>query len=120
MNVTSLIDVVFILLIFFMISSTFDKPAIVVDLPETSSGEPGERRGTSVSVEADGSIYLDGLETSVAGLEAAIAPLVSADPDVPVSLYCDDSVPFGTVASIVDALKAAGTRHVAIRYEQAR
>jgi biopolymer transport protein ExbD len=35
-------------------------------------------------------------------------------------LYCDDSVPFGTVASIVDALKAAGTRHVAIRYEQAR
>ena len=120
LNVTSLIDVVFILLIFFMISSTFDKPAVVVDLPEASAGETVQRKGVSVSVDASGRIFLDGLETDRAGLVDAVAPLVAAGPDLPAALYCDGAAPFGVVAAIIDALKSAGAGHVAIRYEQGR
>lgn len=120
LNVTSLIDVVFMLLIFFMIGSSFDKPAISVTLPTARSGERVERKTVEVVVDAAGTIFWEGNAVDADGLAAAIAPLAAADPELAASLSCDGEAPFKKAAEAMDAIKRAGVVHAAVRHEYPR
>jgi biopolymer transport protein ExbD len=117
LNMTSLIDVVFILLIFFMIGSRFEKPAISLTLPNATTGERVERQIITVSIDSEGNLYVEGKLIEPAALELFIAPLATADPELTASLECDGAVPFAKVTKILDSLKRAGILNVAVRHE---
>ncbi len=120
LDITSLIDVVFILLVFFIIGSSFDVPAIPIDLPAATTGEVVDRRTVNVAIDAEGALYLDGRVLSIRTLPYRLGPIVAAEPSIVASLEADGSVPFSVVTEVLDALKRAGLRHVAVRHEVRR
>ncbi|MDR2398197.1 MAG: biopolymer transporter ExbD [Spirochaetaceae bacterium] len=115
-NVTSLIDVIFMLVIFFMIGSTFEKPALAVSLPTASSGEPAGQPLHTVSLDAAGQLYLEGEPIEEAALRRRLAAYREAEPDMRIALDCDGTLAFQRVTDIMDLLRAEGVRHVAIRH----
>jgi biopolymer transport protein ExbD len=119
-NITSLIDVIFMLVIFFMIGSTFEKPALAISLPTASSGEPVQPRLFTVSLDAGGILYLDGERIEEELLKEKLKSYVRNDPDLKIALECDGRLAFQRVTEIMDLLTIAGVRNVAIRHELPR
>jgi biopolymer transport protein ExbD len=116
-NITSLIDVTFMLVIFFMIGSTFDKPALAVSLPTASSGETARRQMLIVSLDAGGNLYLEGDRIEDEALRQRLSIRSREDPDLRIALDCDGALAFQRVTDIMDILNIAGVRNVAIRHE---
>jgi biopolymer transport protein ExbD len=119
-NVTSLIDVIFMLVVFFMIGSRFEKPALGITLPTAASGEYTADHPLIVSLDAGGKLYLEGEETDAAGLRAALVLRRNENPELKAALECDGAAAFRQVTEILDILKSAGVRNVAIRHELPR
>jgi biopolymer transport protein ExbD len=119
-NITSLIDVIFMLVIFFMIGSTFEKPALAVSLPAASSGEVVRRQLFTVSLDAGGILYLEGERITEDALKRRLTAYTGEDPDLRVALDCDGQLAFQRVTEIMDILNTAGVRNVAIRHELPR
>jgi biopolymer transport protein ExbD len=120
MNITSLIDVIFLLLIFFMIGASFDKPALAIALPTASSGESLEKKPVNVAIDAQGIIYLEGEAVDTETLLGAIRTYRAGNPDLTVALDCDGQLVFQRVTEVMDILKSAGVQHVAIRHDLPR
>ncbi len=115
-NITSLIDIIFILLIFFMVSSTFLKPAIEIKLPVAATEDKNERKRINVYVGSDLSIYLEKELVELDQLQELVAAETSVEPELAVLLYCDKTVVFEAVVKIMDALKLSGVKNVAISH----
>jgi biopolymer transport protein ExbD len=116
-NITSLIDVIFMLVIFFMIGSTFEKPALAVSLPIASSGEVIMQRLFTVSLDAGGLLYLDGERIGEDALQEKLGLYLRNDSDLKIALDCDGQLAFQRATEIMDILTKAGVRNVAIRHE---
>jgi biopolymer transport protein ExbD len=117
-NITSLIDVIFMLVIFFMIGASFDKPAIALALPKASSGTMQDRVFVTVSVDAGGNIYLDGEKMERDALAARFAAYGEEISNVTAALECDGSVAFDLAVAVMDIIRNAGVRNVAIRHDR--
>ncbi|MDR3122513.1 MAG: biopolymer transporter ExbD [Treponema sp.] len=115
-NITSLIDVIFMLVVFFMLGASFEKPAIVLTLPRASSTEIPEKLLLTVSVDAGGTLRLEGVEEDRPSLYARLAAYGRRTGELNVALECDGSVDFAIVAAVMDTIKKAGARNVAIRH----
>ncbi len=118
LNITPLIDVVFLLLIFFMVSTTFQRQSeLAIELPEASAAaDPTRKDFLEVSVDAKGRYYLDGrplLNTQTATLVQALrqrAGELGGDPPVVVS--GDRSSPYQSVMAVLDAAQRVGLTRV--------
>jgi biopolymer transport protein ExbD len=119
-NITSLIDVIFMLVIFFMIGSSFEKPALSVSLPRASSGEAVRRQLLTITLDSDAALYLEGERIDKAELAARLAAYSREDPELRVALDCDGNLAFQQVVELMDILKASEVRNVAIRHELPR
>lgn len=109
-NLTPLIDVVFLLLIFFMVSTTFDREAqLKVDLPESSS-EPTEvpKEVLEITINLNGDFFIGEqqvINTEAETLRRAIIQAIGDKRDVPVIVRADGRSP---VQSIVTAMDVTG------------
>jgi biopolymer transport protein ExbD len=112
-NITSLIDVIFMLVVFFMIGASFEKPAIGLSLPKAQAGELSEKSLVVVSVDSGGTVYVDGKQTAV----DALPELIASGGAAAVALECDGAVPFDTVVLVLDGVKKGGAQNVAIRHD---
>lgn len=119
-NITSLIDVIFMLVVFFMIGSTFEKPALAVSLPTASSGEAVRRQTLTVSLDEAGALYLEGERIDEAVLEQRLRGESLANPELSLALDCDGRLAFQRVTEIMDILNRAGVKNVAIHHELPR
>jgi biopolymer transport protein ExbD len=119
-NITSLIDVTFMLVIFFMIGSTFEKPALAVSLPTASSGEVVRRQMLTVSLDSGGLLYLEGERIEEEALKQKLTAYSRDEPDLRIALDCDGGLAFQRVTEIMDILTISGVRNVAIRHELPR
>ena len=115
-DLTSLVDVVFLLIIFFMVSTTFItlESGLPVDLPEASSAEAQSEGLPTVTIAADETIYVGGGEVTEEGLVALLEGVLSEEGDDVVILRADQSVPHGLTVRVMDAIKRAGAQRVAI------
>lgn len=121
LNLTSLIDVLFLLLIFFMISTTFlSTPAIKLELPKASNADPVRQDPIVVYVDPDGKAYLNDEPVDLALLEAAIAGKLAESEDKAVTLKADSRVSHGSVVAVMDILKGAGAHRLVISTEPAK
>lgn len=114
LNLTPLIDVVFLLLIFFMVSTTFDKESrIKVELPsgETQDEQVEEEKVLEITVDASGRFYVDQREvvnTEADTLKRAIEKAAGMRRDLPVIIKADARASFQSVFKVMDVASQLG------------
>lgn len=114
-NVTSLIDVVFLLLIFFVVTSTFlERPGLDLSLPEASSAEVATPREVTVQLQAEGRILVDGEPIELAALSESLAARLDEAETRRVVLEADERVPHGRVVGVMDAARSAGASGIVV------
>ena len=122
-DITPLIDVVFLLLIFFMVTTTFQQETrLKVDLPEAVSGAPSVRQERIVlEVSAEGGYQLQGeaVESSREALRAALAALGPAG-ERPLVLQADGKAPHDAVVRAMDAARLSGFDKLSIAARSSR
>jgi biopolymer transport protein ExbD len=115
LNLTSLIDVLFILIIFFAVSSTFlEQPGIELKLPEAQSGNTQIIDKVIINVDRDGNIFLNDKPVQLDILAQQVKALNENRDEKSVTLNADSSVKHGTVISIMDKLRREGIYKIVI------
>jgi len=115
LNITSLIDVLFLLLIFFMISTTFlSTPAIKLELPKAKNADAVREEPLVVYVDEDGTLFLNDEPVDVAMLPVALKDKLLESDDKAVILKADSRVSHGSVVEIMDIVKGAGARRLVV------
>jgi len=123
-SLTSLIDVVFLLLIFFMVSTTFEHPAVLkVDLPEASNVSAPENQPDSFElvIDQNGLFYLNDrqlVDASPATLRAAFNEAAGEDRDIPIVLRADAQTPHHFVVTAMDVTAQLGFKRLSIATER--
>lgn len=118
-GLTALADVVFLLLVFFMLASSFlEWRAIDLELPVEAeaagaSGEPP----IVVSIADDGALRLDGAPVANADLGARLLERLAGDPGRPVAVRAAGGVPLQRTIEVLEAVSAAGGRDVSLARE---
>jgi len=104
-NLTPLIDVVFLLLIFFMVSTSFSKLSqLVVDLPEAEGAPATTGEALMLTVDVSGNMTLNGesVPNDARGLSLALRQQLSGNTDIPVTLSADAMTPHQYVVTAID------------------
>jgi len=113
--IVSLVDILTILLIFFVVSTTFkkDQPEVQINLPEsqTATKAPSESEHAIVSVDANDEVLLDGRPLPIEELENAVRELILTKKSA-LALQADKKASFGTIIKVMDALKLAGVKNL--------
>jgi len=114
LNLTPLIDVVFLLLIFFMVSTTFERESqLTVELPQASSQEHPEEppEYLDITVDREGRFYVNQQEvvnTQIATLMSAIERAAGNSRDLPLIINADAMTPHQAVITVLDAASQLG------------
>jgi biopolymer transport protein ExbD len=119
-TLTPLIDVVFLLLIFFMVSTTFDRPyGIAVQLPGSETADRANLpKVIRITIDANGHAHLMDEEQeldSIAALQEALQRVrqqADYDADTPVVIRADRNSPHGALIRVMDALRKTGLRRI--------
>jgi biopolymer transport protein ExbD len=113
--IVSLVDILTILLIFFVVSTTFkkDQPEVQINLPDskTASTAPSDLDHAIVSVNAEDEIQLDGQLIKIEDLENSVRNLPPTKKSS-LALQADRKASFGTIIKVMDALKLAGIKNL--------
>lgn len=116
-TIVSLIDILAILLIFFIVTTTFrDKlPQLQINLPESksaavSASEP--KKTILLQIKGPDQITFDGKAVTATALPSAIRDAQKANPGCAITMQADKEAPFGTVVSVLDALQEAGIKNI--------
>ena len=113
-NLTPLIDVVFLLLIFFMVSTTFrDSARIKVVLPSIETEEPEDQHSIELTIQvaADGMMSVNDRElvkSSHQLLKRAIVEIARGETDIPIIVKADKNAPFQAVMTVMDVAAQLG------------
>jgi biopolymer transport protein ExbD len=114
-NVTPLVDVMMVLLVIFIVTAPLLSNAIKVNLPQSHATPPADPRPpTSLSVDAQGKIYLDHVPIELPALEDRLTALHRADPEVSVHLNADQDANYGVVAKTMSAVDRAGITKLSV------
>ena len=122
-NLTPLIDVVFLLLIFFMVSTSFSElTQLVVDLPEAEGTPASTDTSVLLVVDVAGNMTLDGepVPNNVRGLSAAMGERLSGNTDIPVTLSADAMTPHQYVVTALDVAVQLNITRLTIATENTR
>ena len=115
-NITSLIDVIFILLIFFMVSTQFKRSSLPLDLPRSEDTTQEHNTTKVLAVTAD-AMELDGDKITLEALENVLAALYAREPELVLSLECERTVEFERIVQILTKIQAAGISRIGIVHE---
>ena len=121
-NVTPLVDVCLVLLIIFMVVAPILHAGVKVELPRTVNGPPlpGKSDQLTVSVAADGGVYVRNARVSPADLPALLAQIYTAEPDHDVIIRGDRHLEYETMCEVLTAVSRAGFAHVGLVTETAK
>ncbi len=113
---TALIDVIFILLIFFMISTQFKKNVLPLELPRRA-GRHREEQGSITLWVTESGMNLGGQSISLEELEGALIRRQKDTPGLGLTLACDRYIPFEQVVQVLDKIQQAGITRIGIRHD---
>lgn len=122
MNIAPLIDVVFLMLIFFMLTSTFIDTASI-DLSMSRSGptaDAGAGDMLLVDVKRDGELRLNGLTLGLDDLGPELAARAGAKVDTPVALRAEARVPVQRLVAVMDSIQGVGMSNIRLATPEAR
>ncbi len=112
-NITSLIDVIFLLLIFFLVTSTFsEQPALRIDLPRASSSGVGRREEMVLAVTREGNFFLDQKPVDRGRLAELLAESARGREDPTLVLKADREVSYGLIVELMDISRRVGMEKI--------
>ncbi|MEA3329020.1 MAG: biopolymer transporter ExbD [Candidatus Omnitrophota bacterium] len=113
LDIAPLVDVIFLLIIFFMLTSTFVlQPVIKVKLPKAVTSEALEGKNLVIEITAEGKIYFDNKVISLSKLKEELANI--ADGDKPLLIKADEKASLGKVVEVWDLCRDIGISQVSI------
>jgi len=119
LEITPLIDMVFILLIFFMVSTTFVKDMkLEVERPAASTSVPISNKEVRVHLERSGALYLDGLPVKSWMLQSRLRDMIKSGASSKVLLVTDRLVPAEKLIDVVDQCRLGGATDVGVATEK--
>ncbi|MCH7537993.1 MAG: biopolymer transporter ExbD [Proteobacteria bacterium] len=114
-NLTPMLDVVFIMLIFFIVTATFIKEAgIQVDRPDTVTAEFQEDASILIAISSTDEIWIDRKEREPRAVRGVIERLHSENPKGSIVIQADEDSTHEMLVIVLEAAKAAGVKNVAI------
>ena len=112
-NITSLIDVIFLLLIFFLLTSTFsDQPGLKIQLPRAFSSQPREVEDLVISITRGGEVYINQKPVERSRLGEELKKLADNRDQPSVILKADREVSYGIVVELIDLSRRAGLEKI--------
>lgn len=118
-DLTPMLDVVFIMLIFFIVTATFIKePGVDVQRPDAQSSEFVQNQKILVAIAANGDIWINREQLKDHQVRAAIEQLHIENPQGAVVIQADKNSTAERVALVIDAAKRAGVAHASLATEQ--
>ena len=114
-DLTPMLDCVFIMLIFFIVTTSFAKESgVEVNRPETFSPIPASKANLFVGLTEDGEIYMEKRVIPVEAVRSEIERLRAENPEGDVVIQADKNAKNGVLMQVIDAIKAAGVEHVSV------
>ncbi len=118
-NLSPLIDMVFILLIFFMVSATFVKDMdLEINRPKASSSTVSSSKAIRIFIDKKGDVYLDGQPVRSWVIQSRLRELLQMGISQTVLVVSDDSVPASKLIEVVDQARLAGAENVGVVTQQ--
>ena len=114
-NITPMLDVVFIMLIFFIVTASFVKESgIDVNKPSATTTVAKEKANILIAIDANGEIWIDRRIVDPRAVRANIERLHAENPQGTVVIQADDDARTGVLVQVMDAARQAGVYDVAI------
>jgi len=118
-NVVPFVDIVLVLLIVFMLtSSLIARASISVDLPRATSTGEAANSTLNISLDAQNQLTLNGDPTDLDTLGAAVARASWEDEDVQAVISADKRVDYGSVVQVIDVVRTNGVKTFALNIER--
>ncbi|GJM23134.1 MAG: biopolymer transporter ExbD [Planctomycetota bacterium] len=113
-DMSPLMDCVFILLIFFIVTTTFvDETGVEVDKPQAASASRLEKTSILIALTAKGEVVFGGREIGISGVQPLVRRMIQKE-DVPVIIQADQAAQSGLLVRIIDEAKLAGATKVSL------
>lgn len=114
-NITPFTDVVLVLLIIFMIATpALLQPGIKVELPKASAADANTEKNLNITIDGNGSIYLDESKIDADKLKFEITRRLSVKPDMAVVVKGSKDVKYDVVVKVIDTARLSGAKKFAL------
>lgn len=117
MELSPLIDCIFQLLIFFMLSSTFLTPAIQLTLPSATAGTSQNELEIIITLSKEGDVYLNNTKTSLISLKSELQRMLTESNHKSVTIRGDHNMPYSAFLDALDIAKRSGAVHVNVAHQ---
>lgn len=119
-DLSPMIDCVFILLIFFIVTTTFvEETGVEVDKPQAASAVRLEKTSILIALTAKGEVVYAGRDIGIAGVQPMVRRMLQKE-DVPVIVQADTAAQTGLLVRIIDEAKLAGATKVSVASQRPR
>jgi len=118
-DISPLIDCVFILLIFFIVTTTFvEETGVEVDKPQAASAKQLEKSSILIALTKKGEVVYGGREIGISGVQPLVKRLRQKE-EIPVIIQADAAAPSGLLVRVIDEAKLAGATKVSVATSRA-
>ena len=116
-----LIDMVFILLIFFMVTTVFTRETgVEINRPQASSSEALDKKSLMIGIDPKGNVYIEQHRVDLLGLRAVVERRLQMDPDRNIVIISDEESRTGILVQVMDECRLAGASNIAIAAKKAQ
>lgn len=118
-DISPMMDMVFILLIFFIVTSTFTRETgIDVTKPKASSVKELARESILIGITRQGTVHINETQVNLSSLQTILKQMMAESPDRPVIIVSDRDAPSGAIVDVLDECNIAKVRKVSISAEE--
>jgi len=118
-DISPLIDVVFLLLIFFIVTTVFVKETgVEVSKPRAASTEDLQKQAILIAVTSEGRVWHAGREVGMDGVRAVVSAMLEEDEELPVVVRADAAAATEMTVNVIDSAKLAGAKSVSLATEK--
>ncbi len=115
LNLAPFMDMVFILLIFFLVTSTFSKESgLDIKRPEAKSAVTVGKTNLTIGIDKRGLIFVEGKQIDIRLLESRLVKYARENPDFSVLILCDKSAKTGMLIKVLDICKISGVKNISV------
>ena len=114
LDISPLIDCIFILLLFFIVTTTFvEETGVEVDKPQAASAVKLEKNSVLLAITDQGEVVYGGNDIGVGGVRSVVKRMIEKE-DLPVIIQADQAVPSGLLVRVIDEAKLAGAQKISL------
>ena len=118
LDMAPLIDIVFQLLIFFMLTSAFSYPIMKLDLPKAATSDPSQSKKIVISLDQAGTVSLNSQALSFSELKSVLEKKLAEVSDKSVHIQGDEQMPYRYFVQVMDTAREAGATRINIIHKK--